>query len=80
VRFAAASSIVGIKLDRYAHIVPAVEALDESLFPKSSIRGEVNKKHFTFCRIFVDFQPRLLSSRICSCFPLQRLGTLRTTA
>ena len=47
---------------------------------QSSIRGEVNKKHFTFGRIFVDFQPRLLSSRICSRFPLQRLGTLRTTA
>jgi hypothetical protein len=48
---------------------------------KSSIRGEVNKKQrFTFGRIFVDFQPRMYSSRICSRFPLQRLGTLRTTA
>ena len=47
---------------------------------KSSIRGEVNKKHFTLGRIFVDFQPRLLSSRICPRFGLQRLGMLRTTA
>src|SRR5580704_1874092 len=43
-----------------------------SLRPKSSIRGEVNKKHFTFGRIFADFQPRLLWSRICSRFPLRK--------
>jgi hypothetical protein len=27
---------------------------------KCSIRGEVNKKHFAFGRIFVDFQPSLV--------------------
>ena len=30
------------------------------------------QKTLTFGRIFVDFQPRLLSSRICSRFPLQK--------
>ena len=42
--------------------------------PKSSIRGEVNKKHFTFGRIFVDFSP-LGIEQDCSRIPLQRLGT-----
>jgi hypothetical protein len=62
--------------------VPALTGYPEgeTELPKKFYKRRSQQKHLTFGWIFENFQPCLLSSRICSRFPLQRLGMLRTTA
>jgi hypothetical protein len=64
--FGGHNPVSGSLIQLYADSRPSRITTYSSNCLKCSIRGEVNKKHFAFGRIFVGFQPRLYEWQ-CQC-------------